>query len=158
MYQTHCSFYSFIHLRSCVDIICIVAVIMISHSDYIASSAYFRFRVYVRYFPCVYTPRLRFRLFWEAGRDTEQRSNITLLITSRLDVAKRIQIHKTVDVPYTDPPHSSQTNLMYHVQMHKNCLSLLVPRNQYWHIYIYLETNQHQSQIFHFPLKYAVIF
>jgi len=34
------------HLRSCVDIICIIAVILIYHSDYIACSGYLSLSVY----------------------------------------------------------------------------------------------------------------
>ena len=46
LYWTQCLFYSFIHLRSCVDIICIIAAILVYHSNYIACSGYFRLSVY----------------------------------------------------------------------------------------------------------------
>ena len=73
-YWTHCLFHSFIHLRSCVDIICIIVVMLILHSEYIACSDYFRLSVHtwgilLAYIHRRLSLRLYFYVFWEAGRD-----------------------------------------------------------------------------------------
>ena len=47
VYQTYLLFHFLFHLRSCVDIICIIAVMLILHSDYIVCSDYFRLNVYM---------------------------------------------------------------------------------------------------------------
>ena len=54
--------------------ICTAAVILIHHSDYIACSGYFRFSVYMWGILLAFIhrrllSRLRFHIFWEAGRD-----------------------------------------------------------------------------------------
>ena len=61
------------HLRSYVDIICIIAVMLILHSDYIASSCYFRLSVYawgifLQYICRWLSSRVCFPVFWKAGR------------------------------------------------------------------------------------------
>jgi len=61
-------------LLSCVDIICILAVILIYHSDYIAFSGYFRLSVYTYGILLAYmyrrlSSRLCFHVLWEAEHD-----------------------------------------------------------------------------------------
>jgi len=46
VYQTSLLFHFLFHLRSCVDIICIITMMLILHNDYIACSSYFRLSVY----------------------------------------------------------------------------------------------------------------
>ena len=68
-------FHFLFHLRSRVDIICIIAVILILHSDYIARSGYFRLSVYtwdifLAYIRRRLSSRLCFHVFWEVGHET----------------------------------------------------------------------------------------
>jgi len=68
IYWTNYLFYSFIHLWSCVDIIYIIVLISIYHSDYIACSDYFRLSVYtwgilLAYIRRRLSSRLSFRVF-----------------------------------------------------------------------------------------------
>jgi len=54
--------------------ICDIVVMLIYHSDYVACSSYFRLNVYawsifLVYIHCRFSSRLRFHVFWEAGRD-----------------------------------------------------------------------------------------
>jgi len=65
-------FHFLFHLRSRVDIIRIIAVMLILYSDYITRSSYFRLSVYtwgifLAYMRRRLSSRLRFYVFWEVG-------------------------------------------------------------------------------------------
>ena len=64
----------FIHVLSCVDIICVIAVTVKYHSRFMACSDYLRLIAYMWGILLAYkhrqlSSRLRFSVFWEAGRD-----------------------------------------------------------------------------------------